>query len=309
MSTPPLRVLVIGYGPVGARFAENLLPAVRSGDIALSVVGAEQSDAYNRVLVAEYAVGKVSRDALTIADRAAVESAGGCVITGVAVTEIDRTARAAVLSDGRRIGYDRVVLATGSRANIPTLAGVPRSSHRVGGADDLLPRGVTALRDLDDGARIRDAIVTGQRIVVLGAGVLAGFPVVDVKVQLIDGAYHEVDSSALAFEIASRAAFREALQKGTAVLLEPIMKVEVVTPEDYTGSVIGDLNSRRGQIQGQDMRGNANVINAMVPLANMFGYVNTLRSFSQGRATFTMQFDHYEQVPSNVAQEVQAKYA
>ncbi|MGA1827698.1 FAD-dependent oxidoreductase, partial [Microbacterium sp.] len=138
MSTPPLRVLVIGYGPVGARFAENLLPAVRSGDIALSVVGAEQSDAYNRVLVAEYAVGRMSRDALTIADRAAVESAGGCVITGVAVTEIDRTARVAVLSDGRRIGYDRVVLATGSRANIPTLAGVPRSSHRVGGADDLL---------------------------------------------------------------------------------------------------------------------------------------------------------------------------
>jgi len=144
---------------------------------------------------------------------------------------------------------------------------------------------------------------------VLGSGVLAGFPVVDVKVSLIDGAYHEVDSSALAFEIASRAAFREALQKGGAVLLEPIMKVEVVTPEDYTGSVIGDLNSRRGQIQGQDMRGNANVVNAMVPLANMFGYVNTLRSFSQGRATFTMQFDHYEQVPSNVAQEVQAKYA
>ncbi|QJP13034.1 elongation factor G [Starkeya sp. ORNL1] len=144
---------------------------------------------------------------------------------------------------------------------------------------------------------------------VLGSGVLAGFPVVDVKVTLTDGAYHEVDSSALAFEIASRAAFREALQKGSPVLLEPIMKVEVVTPEDYTGSVIGDLNSRRGQIQGQDMRGNANVVNAMVPLANMFGYVNTLRSFSQGRATFTMQFDHYEQVPSNVAQEVQAKYA
>jgi len=144
---------------------------------------------------------------------------------------------------------------------------------------------------------------------VLGAGVLAGFPVVDLKVSLIDGAYHEVDSSALAFEIASRAALREALREGSSVLLEPIMKVEVVTPEDYTGSVIGDLNSRRGQIQGQDMRGNANVINAMVPLANMFGYVNTLRSMSQGRATFTMQFDHYEQVPSNVAQEVQAKFA
>jgi elongation factor G len=144
---------------------------------------------------------------------------------------------------------------------------------------------------------------------VLGAGILAGFPVVDLKVELIDGAYHEVDSSALAFEIASRAALREALQKGGSVLLEPIMKVEVVTPEDYTGSVIGDLNSRRGQIQGQDMRGNANVVNAMVPLANMFGYVNTLRSMSQGRATFTMQFDHYAQVPSHVAEEVQAKFA
>ena len=144
---------------------------------------------------------------------------------------------------------------------------------------------------------------------VIGAGVVAGFPVVDVKVELIDGAFHEVDSSALAFEIASRAAMREALQKGSSVLLEPVMKVEVTTPEDYTGSVIGDLNSRRGQIQGQDMRGNAVVINAMVPLANMFGYVNTLRGMSQGRASYTMQFDHYEQVPSNVAAEVQAKYA
>ncbi|AWM86667.1 elongation factor G [Microvirga sp. 17 mud 1-3] len=144
---------------------------------------------------------------------------------------------------------------------------------------------------------------------VIGAGVVAGFPVVDIKVELIDGAFHEVDSSALAFEIASRAALREALQKGASVLLEPVMKVEVTTPEDYTGSVIGDLNSRRGQIQGQDMRGNAVVINAMVPLANMFGYVNTLRGMSQGRASYTMQFDHYEQVPSNVAAEVQAKYA
>jgi elongation factor G len=144
---------------------------------------------------------------------------------------------------------------------------------------------------------------------VLGSGVLAGFPVVDLKVSLIDGRYHDVDSSALAFEIASRAALREALQKGGSVLLEPIMKVEVVTPEDYTGSVIGDLSSRRGQIQGQDMRGNANVVNAMVPLANMFGYVNNLRSMSQGRATFTMQFDHYEQVPPSIADEVQAKYA
>ena len=144
---------------------------------------------------------------------------------------------------------------------------------------------------------------------VLSSGVVAGFPVVDVKVQLIDGKYHDVDSSALAFEIATRACFREALQRGKSVLLEPIMKVEVVTPEDYTGSVIGDLNSRRGQIQGQDMRGNANVINAMVPLMNMFGYVNNLRSMSQGRATFTMQFDHYAEAPANVSAEVQKKFA
>jgi elongation factor G len=143
----------------------------------------------------------------------------------------------------------------------------------------------------------------------LGSGVLAGFPVVDLKVSLIDGASHDVDSSAMAFEICARAALREALQKGGPVLLEPIMKVEVVTPEDYTGSVIGDLNSRRGQIQGQDMRGNANVISAMVPLANMFSYVNNLRSMSQGRATFTMQFDHYAEVPKGIADEVQAKYA
>ena len=144
---------------------------------------------------------------------------------------------------------------------------------------------------------------------VMGSGVLAGFPVVDVKSTLIDGAYHDVDSSVLAFEIASRAAFREALREGGSVLLEPIMKVEVTTPEDYTGSVMGDLLGRRGQVQGQDMRGNAVVINAMVPLANMFGYVNQLRSFSQGRANYTMQFDHYEQVPANEAAKVQAKYA
>jgi elongation factor G len=144
---------------------------------------------------------------------------------------------------------------------------------------------------------------------VIGSGVLAGFPVVDIKCELIDGAYHEVDSSALAFEIASRAALREGLQKAGSVLLEPIMKVEVVTPEDYTGSVIGDLNSRRGQIQGQDMRGNAVVVNAMVPLANMFGYVNTLRSFTQGRANYTMQFDHYEEVPRSEAEKIVAKYA
>jgi len=143
----------------------------------------------------------------------------------------------------------------------------------------------------------------------LSAGAILGFPVVDIKVSLIDGASHDVDSSAMAFEIAARAAMREALQKGGSVLLEPIMKVEVVTPEDYTGSVIGDLNSRRGQIQGQDMRGNANVISAMVPLANMFSYVNNLRSMSQGRATFTMQFDHYAEVPKGVADEVQAKLA
>ena len=144
---------------------------------------------------------------------------------------------------------------------------------------------------------------------VLDNGVLAGFPMLDLKVSLIDGAYHEVDSSALAFEIASRAAFREAAQKAGPKLLEPIMKVEVVSPEDYVGGVIGDLTSRRGQILGQEMRGNATVINSMVPLANMFGYVNTLRSMSQGRAQFTMQFDHYAQVPQNVAEEVQAKFA
>ena len=143
----------------------------------------------------------------------------------------------------------------------------------------------------------------------LTSGVIAGFPVVDIKVSLIDGASHDVNSSAMAFEIAARAAMREALAKGASVLLEPIMKVEVVTPEDYTGSVIGDLNSRRGQILGQDMRGNANVINAMVPLANMFSYVNNLRSMSQGRATFTMQFDHYAEVPKAIAEEVQAKFA
>ena len=143
---------------------------------------------------------------------------------------------------------------------------------------------------------------------VLGSGVLAGFPVVDVKATLVDGAYHDVDSSALAFEIASRAAFREGLQKGGSVLLEPIMKVEVVTPEEHTGFVMGDLLSRRGQVQGQDMRANAVVINAMVPLSNMFGYVNQLRSGTQGRANFTMQFDHYEQVPANIASEIIEKF-
>ncbi len=143
----------------------------------------------------------------------------------------------------------------------------------------------------------------------LGSGVVAGFPIVDLKATLTDGAYHEVDSSVLAFEIAGRAALREGVQKARPVLLEPIMKVEVVTPDDYAGSVIGDLNSRRGHVQGTEMRGNATVINAMVPLMNMFGYVNTLRSMSQGRAQYTMQFDHYAQVPSQVAQEIQSKYA
>ena len=144
---------------------------------------------------------------------------------------------------------------------------------------------------------------------VLDNGVLAGFPVIDLKVTLIDGAYHEVDSSVLAFEIASRAALREGIQKSAPKLLEPIMKVEVVTPEEYLGGIIGDLTSRRGQVQGQEMRGNATVVNALVPLANMFGYVNTLRSMSQGRAQFTMTFYNYAQVPQNVAEEVQAKFA
>src|ERR1051325_6589007 len=140
-------------------------------------------------------------------------------------------------------------------------------------------------------------------------GLLAGFPVIDFKATLVDGAYHDVDSSVLAFEIASRAAFKELREKGGPKLLEPIMNVEVVTPEEYLGSVIGDLNSRRGQIQGQDMRGNATVINAFVPLANMFGYVNNLRGMSQGRANFTMQFSHYDTVPQVVADEVIKKYA
>ena len=144
---------------------------------------------------------------------------------------------------------------------------------------------------------------------VMGSGPLIGFPIVDVKFVLTDGAYHDVDSSVLAFEIAGRAGFREAVQKAGPKILEPIMSVEVVTPEDYVGDVIGDLNSRRGQIRGTEGRGVVQVIDAMVPLANMFGYVNSLRSMSQGRAQYTMTFDHYEQVPTAVAQEVQAKYA
>ncbi|RED53735.1 elongation factor G [Aestuariispira insulae] len=143
----------------------------------------------------------------------------------------------------------------------------------------------------------------------LDNGILAGFPVIDFKVTLTDGAYHDVDSSVMAFEIAARAAFKEAMQKAGAKLLEPVMAVEVVTPEEYMGDIIGDLNSRRGQVSSMDQRGVARVVNAMVPLANMFGYVNNLRSLSQGRAQFTMQFDHYEQVPQAVADEVRAKMA
>lgn len=141
------------------------------------------------------------------------------------------------------------------------------------------------------------------------SGALAGFPVVDFEVDLIDGSYHDVDSSVLAFEIAARAAFREAMRKAGAQLLEPMMKVEAVTPEEYMGDIIGDLNSRRGQIAGMEDRGNAKVITAMVPLSSMFGYVNTLRSMSQGRASFSMVFDHYEAVPAHISEEVQKKYA
>ncbi len=140
-------------------------------------------------------------------------------------------------------------------------------------------------------------------------GVMAGFPMVDMMVTLYDGAYHDVDSSVMAFEIASRAAFREGVGKAKPILLEPVMAVEVVTPEEYMGDIIGDLNSRRGNISGMEPRANAQVINAMVPLATMFGYVNTLRSLSQGRAQFTMTFDHYEPVPQMVAEEIKEKYA
>jgi elongation factor G len=140
-------------------------------------------------------------------------------------------------------------------------------------------------------------------------GVIAGFPMIDLKIALTDGAYHEVDSSVMAFEIAARAAFREGAAKAGPQLLEPIMRVEAVTPDEYMGDIIGDLNSRRGQITGMEPRGNAQVVSAMVPLATMFGYVNTLRSLSQGRAQFTMHFDHYEPVPAVVAEEIRAKYA
>jgi elongation factor G len=144
---------------------------------------------------------------------------------------------------------------------------------------------------------------------VMDSGPLAGFPVIDFKVALVDGKFHDVDSSVMAFEIAARMGMREGLRKAGAKLLEPIMKVEVVTPEEYTGGIIGDLTSRRGQVSGQDTRGNAIAINANVPLANMFGYINTLRSMSSGRAQFTMQFSHYEPVPQNISDEIQKKFA
>ena len=143
----------------------------------------------------------------------------------------------------------------------------------------------------------------------MDSGIIAGFPVVDIYAELYDGAYHDVDSSVFAFELAARAAFREAMQKSVPKLLEPIMKVEVITPEEYMGDIIGDLNSRRGQISSMEARANAKVISADVPLANMFGYVNNLRSMSQGRAQFTMTFSHYSQVPENVAQEIKTKYS
>ena len=140
-------------------------------------------------------------------------------------------------------------------------------------------------------------------------GTIAGFPVIDFQAELVDGASHDVDSSVLAFEIAARAAFREAMEKAAARLLEPVMKVEVITPEEYMGDIIGDLNSRRGNVGGMETRGNARAVTAMVPLANMFGYINTLRSMSQGRAQYSMQFDHYQQVPQAVADEVRANMA
>jgi elongation factor G len=144
---------------------------------------------------------------------------------------------------------------------------------------------------------------------VMDSGPLAGFPVIDFKVALVDGKFHDVDSSVLAFEIAGRMGMREGMKLAGAKLLEPVMKVEVITPEEYTGGIIGDLTSRRGQVSGQENRGNAIAIDAFVPLANMFGYINTLRSMSSGRAQFSMQFDHYDPVPGNISEEIQAKYA
>jgi len=171
--------------------------------------------------------------------------------------------------------------------------------------------GITFLDEIKGGNIPREYIPSVEKGMreTAETGSLIGFPIIDFEIRLLDGKYHDVDSSALAFEITGRGAMREAAQKSGIKLLEPIMKVEVVTPEDYLGDVIGDLNSRRGQIQGTDSRGNAQVVEAMVPLANMFGYVNELRSFTQGRAQYTMQFSHYDEVPANVAEEVKAKLA
>ncbi|MBN8846091.1 MAG: elongation factor G [Sphingomonadales bacterium] len=171
--------------------------------------------------------------------------------------------------------------------------------------------GITFLDEIKGGNIPREYIPSVEKGMRESAenGHMIGFPIIDFEIKLTDGAYHDVDSSALAFEIAGRAAMREVAAKAGIKLLEPVMKVEVVTPEEFMGDVIGDLNSRRGQIQGTDSRGNAQVVEAIVPLANMFGYVNQLRSFTQGRAQYSMQFSHYEEVPTNVAEEVKAKMA
>ena len=174
-----------------------------------------------------------------------------------------------------------------------------------------LGSGITFIDEIKGGVIPKEyipAIEKGMREVA-ASGTLIGFPLIDFEIRLVDGAYHDVDSSALAFEIAGRGAMREVAQKAGIKILEPVMKVEVVTPEDFMGDVIGDLNSRRGQIQGTDSRGNAQVVTAMVPLANMFGYVNQLRGFTQGRAQYSMVFSHYDEVPANVAEEVKAKFA
>jgi len=171
--------------------------------------------------------------------------------------------------------------------------------------------GIVFENEVKGGSVPREFVPAVEKGIVSAAesGILAGFPVIDFQALLIDGDSHDVDSSTMAFEIAARACFREGMVRAGPKLLEPVMRVEVVTPEDYMGDVIGDLNSRRGSITGMDSRGNARVIDAIVPLANMFGYVNNLRSMSQGRAQFTMHFDHYEQVPQGVADEVRAKMA
>jgi elongation factor G len=178
--------------------------------------------------------------------------------------------------------------------------------------DPLPPGGGQQFEDAVVGGTVPKEFIPAVKkgvMAVSESGVMVGFPLIDFKVELYDGAYHDVDSSAMAFEIAARAAMRELVQKASPKLLEPIMRVEVVTPEDYTGSVMGDLQGRRGQVTGTEKRGNAQVIQAMVPLGNMFSYVNTLRSMSQGRAQYTMHFDHYAQVPQSVAEAVKAKLA